>query len=82
MLFAHDFSDNNIAKIVSEIPWNSPCSYGNIYNQGYYTPNLRFSSTYKKFYRYDEIKDSNRIVPDIQVLDEEALDKICELIQS
>ncbi len=83
MDFALEFSDNNLATIVGEVPGNSPNHYGccNICD---YTPNskLKFITTTKKYYRADSTKDPNRLIPDVQVSAKEALNKVYELIKS
>lgn len=83
MLFARDFSDNNLATLVGEIPGNSPTSFGDISNHKYYTPNskLGFNTTYKKFYRPDNTKDTNKLIPDVQVTAKDALNKVYEIIK-
>ena len=83
MLFARDFSDNNLATLVGEIPGNSPMSFGDILNHRYYTPNskLGFNTTYKKLYRPDSTKDPNKLVPDVQVSAKDALNKVYEIIE-
>lgn len=82
ILFSSVFSDNNLATIVGEVPGNSPNHYGNV---GIHdcTPNskLQFTSTTKRFYRPDSTKDPDRLIPDVQVSAEEALNKTYELIK-
>lgn len=83
MLFARDFSDNNLATLVGEVPGNSPTSFGDIFNHKYYTPNskLEFNTTYKKFYRPYSTKDPNKLIPDVQVTAKDALNKVYEIIK-
>ena len=83
MLFALDFSDNNLAIIVGEVPGNSPTSFGAVRSQGLETPNskLKVRTTTKKFYRPDTTKDQDRLIPDVQVPAKDALNKVYELIE-
>jgi len=82
MLFALDFSDNNLATIVGEVPGNSPTSFASVSNCSL-TPNskLRIRTTSKKAYRPDTTKDPDRLIPDVQVPAKDALDKVYELIE-
>ena len=84
MLFALEFADNNLATIVGEVPGNSPTSFGDISWHEHVTPNskLKFSTTFKKFYRPDPTKDQDRLTPDIQCPAKEALDKVYKLIET
>ena len=84
MLFTEYFADNNLATIVGEVPGNSPTAFGNISPTKYITPNskLRICISYRKIYRIDSTKDPDRLIPDVQVSAEEAMDKAYELIKS
>lgn len=81
MWFATIFSDNNLAKIVGEVPGNSPTGFGDI-TEIYTTPNakLMFNTSFKKFYRPDETKDGKKLIPDVQVPVKDALNKVYEII--
>lgn len=83
MWFATIFSDNNLAKIVGEVPGNSPTSFGDI-TEIYITPNakLMFNTSFKKFYRPDETKDGTRLIPDVEVPAKDALNKVYEIIKN
>lgn len=83
MLFAREFSDNNLATIVGEVPGNSPTHFGDISNHKHETPNskLKFYTTFKKFYRLDTAKDQDRLIPDVQVPAKDALNKAYEIIE-
>ena len=82
--FATIFSDNNLAKVVGEIPGNSPESFGDTSGKGFYAPNskLKFCTTFKKFYRPDKTKDGTRLIPDVEVSAKDALSKVYELIKN
>ena len=81
MWFATVFSDNNLAKIVGEVPGCSPTAFGNV-TEIYTTPNakLMFNTSFEKFYRPDETKDGTRLIPDVQVPAKDALNKVYEII--
>lgn len=81
MWFATIFSDNHLAKIVGEVPGNSPTGFGDT-TEIYTTPNakLMFNTSFKKFYRPDETKDGKRLIPDVQVPAKDALNKVYEII--
>ncbi|MBQ2671394.1 MAG: hypothetical protein IJG00_01080 [Clostridia bacterium] len=82
--FATIFSDNNLAKVVGEIPGNSPESFGDTSGKVFCTPNskLKFCTTFKKFYRPDKSKDGTRLIPDVQVPAKDALNKVYEIIKN
>lgn len=82
MWFAAIFSDNNLAKIVGEVPGISPEGFGEV-TEAYVTPNikLKFSTSQNKFYRPDETKDGTRLIPDIQVPAKDALSEVYEIIR-
>ncbi len=73
MQFAEKFADNNLATIVGEVPGNSPTSYGDIFRCKAPNSEMRLNTTFKKFYRIDSTKDPERIVPDVKVAAEDAL---------
>ena len=77
MMVAELFQANHLAKIVGEVPGNSPTSFGDIYDY-YRTPNSRlfFTVTFKKFYAIEPTKDQERLIPDIQVPQKDAIDAI------
>ncbi len=81
MWFAAIFSDNNLAKIVGEVPGISPEGFGEV-TEAYVTPNakLKFSTSQNKFYRPDETKDGKKLIPDVQVPAKDALNKVYEII--
>lgn len=83
MQFATFFSDNNWAKIVGEVPGNSPTSFGDL-TQWYTLPNskLCFQTCFKKFYRPDPTKNPDRLIPDVEVSAKYALEKVYEIIES
>lgn len=72
---------NTKGVIVGEASGNLPDSYGDcLYFQ---LPNskLAVSISYKKWYRIDQTKSGEPIVPDYETSSGEALDKVYELIQ-
>lgn len=81
MMFANILSDNHIGKIIGEIPGNMPASYGDILH--FQTPNakLPFTVSYKYFGRIDETKADQPLYPDYEVAEEDALDKLYEIIE-
>lgn len=83
MWFATFFSDNNWAKIVGEVPGNSPTSFGDL-TQWYVLPNskLSFQTCFKKFYRPDPTKNPDRLIPDVEVSAKYALEKVYEIIEN
>lgn len=83
-LFATLFSDNNLAKIIGEIPGNSPTCFSEHTPESYTTPNskLEFYTSCMKFYRPDDSKSPDKLVPDIQVPADKAMDKAYEIIRN
>lgn len=81
MWFAALLSDNNLAKIIGEVPGNSPTSCGDC-SPDYVTPNskISFHTTFKKFYRPDSTKNPDRVIPDFEVPAKDALNKVYEII--
>lgn len=73
MDFAVAISDNNIGKIVGEIPGNMPTCYGDKLN--FQTPNSKLlcGVSYKKFYRVDRTKDDEPLIPHIETDAENAV---------
>jgi len=73
MDFAVAISDNNIGKIVGEIPGNMPTCYGD--KLSFQTPNSKLlcGVSYKKFYRVDRTKDSEPLIPHIETEAENAV---------
>lgn len=82
MLFTMAIADNKLGTIVGEIPGNMPTSYGDILSFQMPESKLMIQISYKKFYRVDRSKDAEPIIPDYEVSEEFALDKVYELIKS
>lgn len=81
MDFAMLIADNNLGTIVGEPSGNLPDSYGDcLYFQ---LPNSKFvlSISHKRWYRIDQSKAEQPIMPNYEVPAEEALGKVYELIQ-
>lgn len=66
MDFAVAISDNNIGKIVGEVPGNMPTCYGD--KLSFQTPNSKLlcGVSFKKFYRVDRTKDDEPLIPHIE----------------
>ncbi len=81
MWFAALLSDNNLAKIIGEVPGGSPTAFGDC-SPNYVTPNskISFHTTFKKFGRPDSTKNPDRVIPDFEVPAKDALNKVYEII--
>ncbi len=80
MDFCMLIADNDLGTIVGRPSGNLPDSYGDcLYFQ---MPNsgLKLSISYKKWYRIDQTKAGQPIMPDVEVSGEKALEKVYELI--
>lgn len=79
MDFAVVVSDNNIGKVIGEIPGNMPTCYGD--KLSFQTPNSKLlcGVSYKKFYRVDRTKDDIPLIPDIEVDEKDALSTFLNL---
>lgn len=80
MKFAMFIADNDLGTIVGQPSGNLPDSYGDcLYFQ---MPNsgLAMSTSYKKWYRIDQTKAGQPIMPDVEVNSGKALEKVYELI--
>lgn len=80
MDFAMLIADNELGTIVGQPSGNLPDSYGDcLYFQ---LPNskLMLSISYKRWYRIDQTKSGEPIMPDVEVPSGEALNKVYELI--
>lgn len=80
MDFTMDIMDNDLGTVVGEACGNLPDSYGDVLS--FQTPNsgLRFSISYKRWFRTDESKAGQPLEPDYPCPSEEAMDKAYELI--
>lgn len=79
MNFAVAIADNNIGKIIGEIPGNLPGHYGD--KLSFQCPNsgLIVSVSYKKFHRADSAKDGQPLMPDVIVEAEKAVEALYEI---
>lgn len=80
MDFAMLIADNDMGVIIGEASGNLPDSYGDcLYFQ---MPNskLAVSISYKRWYRIDQTKSGEPIMPDYETSSDEALQKVYELI--
>lgn len=79
MNFAVAIADNNIGKIIGEIPGNLPGHYGD--KLSFQCPNsgLIVSVSYKKFHRADSTKDDQPLIPDVIVEAEKAVEALYEI---
>ena len=80
MDFTMDIMDNDLGTVVGEACGNLPDSYGDVLS--FQTPNsgLRFSISYKRWFRTDESKTGQPLEPDYPCPSNEAMDKAYELI--
>ena len=83
-MFADFFQANHLAKIVGETPSNSLTAFTEIYNNFHRTPNSKifFTVTSKKIYAVDPTKDQERLTPDIQVPQKDAIRTIYKIIKT
>lgn len=79
MNFAVAIADNNIGKIIGEIPGNMPGHYGD--KLSFQCPNsgLIVSVSYKKFHRADSTKDGQPLIPDVIVEAERAIETLYQI---
>lgn len=82
VMFANIISDNKIGKIIGEVPGNAPTAFGDIKYFDIPNSKLKFCTTYKKFYRLDMTKNQERLIPDVQVDSENAMQKAYEVIKN
>lgn len=79
MNFAVAVADNNIGKIIGEMPGNMPAHYGD--KLSFQCPNsgLIVSVSYKKFHRADNTKDGQPLTPDIIIESDKAVEALYEI---
>ena len=79
-LAAEILQDNGMGSVVGEACGNLPSGYGEV--AAFETPNsaLLFQISSKQFYRIDEKKNGQPIIPDYRVDPDQALEKALELI--
>lgn len=79
MNFAVTIADNNIGKIIGEMPGNMPAHYGD--KLSFQCPNsgLIISVSYKKFHRADSTKDGEPLTPDIIIEADKAVEALYEI---
>ncbi len=82
MDFAMLIADNGLGELIGEAPGNLPDSYGDLLL--FETPNskLRFSVSYKRWFRIDETRAGQPIEPDHPCPSGEAMDRAYEIIES
>lgn len=82
MDFATTIKDNNIGKLIGDVPGNMPSCYGDILE--YQLPNskLIFRVSYKYFERIDETKKDEPLIPDYQINADEALNTLYKIIKA
>lgn len=81
MDFAMLIADNHLGTIVGSPSGNLPDSYGDCLRFQMPNSKLVLSVSYKRWYRIDHTKSGLPIMPDYEVEDSEALEKVYELIQ-
>lgn len=82
MDFAVAVADNHIGTIVGEVPGNMPTCYTDIKEFQMKNSKLMFIIPWKKIYRPDSTKLNEPLIPDYVVDQEDALNKVYELINS
>lgn len=80
MDFAMLIEDNGLGSIVGQASGNLPDSYGDCLYFQLPSSGLALSVSYKRWYRIDQEKAGEPIVPDVAVAPEKALDAVYELI--
>ncbi|MBQ6806603.1 MAG: S41 family peptidase, partial [Lachnospiraceae bacterium] len=81
MDFAMLIMDNDIGTVVGEPSGNLPDSYGDILTFQMPNSKLIMTVSHKRWYRIDQTKTGEPIMPDYETSSTEALDKVYELIQ-
>lgn len=81
MDFAMLIADNGLGTIVGQPSGNLPDSYGDCLFFQMPNSQLAVSISYKKWYRIDQTKAGEPIVPDVEVVSAQALEKVYELIR-
>lgn len=82
MDFAMVIKDNHLGTLIGEPSGNSPDGYGDCLLFSLPNSNLGLSVSKKKWYRIDQTKNGEPIMPDIEVDSEKALDKALEVIKN
>lgn len=80
MDFAMLIADNDLGILVGEPSGNLPDSYGDILRFQMPNSKLMLGVSYKRWYRIDQSKSGQPILPDYEVSSSEALRKVYELI--
>lgn len=81
MDFAMLIGDNDLGTIVGQPSGNLPDSYGDCLFFQMPNSRLGISVSYKRWYRIDQTKAGEPIMPDVEAASEEALEKVYALIQ-
>lgn len=81
MDFSTALKDNNIGKLIGDVPGNMPSCYGDILE--YQLPNskLVLRVSYKYFERIDETRKDEPLIPDYQINADDALDMLYKVIE-
>lgn len=81
MDFVMLIGDNDLGTIVGEPSGNLPDSYGDILSFQMPNSKLMLCVSHKRWYRVDQSKSGQPIMPDYEVESSEALEKVYELIE-
>ena len=81
MDFAMLIKDNNLGTLVGEASGNMPNSYGDLLTFQLPNSKLHLYVSHKKWYRIDKSKADEALIPDYEVPQNEALEKVYELIK-
>ncbi len=81
MDFAMLIADNDLGIIVGEPSGNLPDSYGDILSFQMPNSKLMLCVSHKRWYRVDQSKSGQPIMPDYEVESSEALEKVYELME-
>ncbi len=81
MDFCMLIADNDLGTVVGKPSGNLPDSYGDCLFFQMPNSGLKMSISYKKWYRIDETKAGQPIMPDVEVSSSMALEKVYELIK-
>lgn len=81
MDFAMLIQDNNLGTLVGETSGNMPNSYGDLLTFQLPNSKLHMYVSHKKWYRIDKSKADEALIPDYEVPQNEALEKVYELIK-
>lgn len=80
MDFAMLIADNDLGIIVGQPSGNLPDGYGDCLSFQMPNSRLAIGVSYKKWYRVDQTRAGEPLMPDVETASEEALEKVYELI--